>query len=80
MSIWGVTGEGKSCQVDEKRLNPLGLTCWGGSSSNSGAMTWHVYNADKSFDVYLEKEDFDNVDRIYNQFLRKYKLEKICKS
>ena len=73
MSTWGVEGGG----VDEKRLDPLGLTCYGGSSNGKG-FTYHVFD-NKDFDVHLSKKDFDRVDKIYNLHLRKYKLKKINK-
>ena len=70
--IWGVDGD----SIDEKRLAPIGLVCWGGSSNNKG-MTYHVHNKDLSFDVELNQKDFDDVDKIYKKFLRKQKLNKI---
>jgi hypothetical protein len=76
---WGVSSGNGSCKVDEKRLAPLGLTCWGGpTDAFTGKQLYHVYNEDKSFDRNLNEEDFKNIDLIYKKFSRKYKLKKIC--
>jgi hypothetical protein len=73
--MWGVD----SGSVDEKRLKPLGLICYGGSSNDKGEMTWHVSDK-KGFDVYLVRKDFDNVEEVYKKYkkdLRKDKLNRI---
>jgi hypothetical protein len=73
--VWGVDGG----IVDEKRLKPLGLICDGGGTNKKGEMTWHVSD-NKDFDVYLIRNDFDNVEKIYEKFkktLRRDKLKKI---
>lgn len=36
--LWGTEGK-----IDEKRLSPLGLTCWGGSHFKDN-LTYHVCN------------------------------------
>ena len=72
MAIWGVD----SGTIDEKRLKPLGLICYGGGTNDKGEMTWHVQDK-KSFNVHLVKKDFDNVEKIYKKFVRKEKLKRI---
>jgi len=75
--MWGVTDiNGKSCEVDEKRLKPLGLVCWGGGSKNGGT-SYYVCNNDKSFSQHLDEKEFKNVEKIYSKFLRKHKLNKL---
>ena len=74
MAIWGVY----SGSVDEKRLKPLGLICYGGGSNEKGE-TYRVSDK-KGFNVYLNKKDFDNVEEVYKKYkkdLRKEKLNRI---
>ena len=80
MAIWGVD----SGTIDEKRLSPLGLICYGGSSSEKGT-TWRVQSKSKNdnFKMELNEKDFKNVGKIYKKFkldLRKKKLMKINES
>jgi len=65
--------------VNEERLKPLGLICYGGGSNSKGE-TYHVFNEDKSFDVEVNKKDFEIIHKIYHNFKRKEKLLKINKS
>lgn len=76
MGVWGVDGSGG---VDEKRLKPLGLFCFGGTSNPKDGMLYHVYNEDRSFDVYLKVDDYEIVDVIYKTWKTKNRKEKIDK-
>lgn len=71
MSIWGVEGG----TVDEERLKPLGLICYGGRSSDKNGTTYHVCGKN-GFDVYLNKQDFDNVGDIYKKFKNDLRKDK----
>jgi len=74
--IWGVTdSDGKSCKIYERILNPIGLESWGGT--NKGI---HIYNKDKTFDIYLPEDKINDIEKIYTKWLRKTKLEKINKN
>lgn len=81
--VWG-TDSGK---IDKERLDPLGLTCYGGGSGkqflgekkNNGGMTYHVYNEDKSFDFEVSADDFKNIDKVYKAWKTKYRKDKIKK-
>ena len=67
-----------SGSVDETRLKPLGLICYGGSSDKDG-MTYHVKKDKKGFDMYLNKKDFDNVGEIYRKFKMSLRIDKLKK-
>lgn len=73
MAIWGATNSNnKSVKIYENKLSPLGLESWGGTDKGI-----HVYNKDKSFDIYLPENKIDDIGKIYTKWLRKKKLEKI---
>jgi len=82
--VWGTDG-GK---IDKERLDPLGLTCWGGDSGklfwgkkdkNAGGLTYHVFNEDKSFDFEVSSKDFNNIDKIYKEWKLKNRKDKLKK-
>lgn len=81
--VWG-TGGGK---IDKDRLDPLGLSCWGGGSGkpfwgkkkNNVGMTYNVFNNDRSFDFEVYWEDFQNIDKVYKEWFKNNRKEKLIK-
>ena len=86
VGLWGIGSYGTiglwdEIGFDENRLRKLGLKCTGGGSygafNGQRLETYNIYNIDKSFYMELSRDEFDNVDRIYNIYLRRYKLKRL---
>ena len=73
MAIWGVDGSGT---IKEEILSPLGLVCYGGSSSEENGVTYVVRW--KTGGIYKEftQKEFDKIDNNYIRNERKQKLKK----
>ena len=78
----------------EPTVLAYGLKHTGGSTDLRGNMTYRAYNQNNSFDRYLSKAEFDNIENVYMEFvqenlsivpaehvaaLRKHKLNKLKK-
>ena len=81
IGAWGYSGEWEERGYDEIRLRKLGLKCSGGGQwGNFNGMkleTYYVFSRDNTFNMELSKEEVDNIDRLYNVYLRKYKLKRL---
>jgi hypothetical protein len=60
---------------DSEHLSKLGLKC---DMSNNNK--FFIYNVDRTFTLSLHKYDYNKIETIYNNFLRKQKIQKISKS
>lgn len=60
---------------DSEHLSKLGLKC---DMTNNNK--FFIYNADRTFTLSLNKYDYDKIETIYNNFLRKEKIRKISKN
>lgn len=69
---WGVNNG----SINEDKLKPLGLVCYGGESSETG-FTYSVKSFDGKFEVELTYEEFQNVDIIYHDFKLKQRKDKL---
>jgi len=72
----GAWGTHENIKIKKEILDPLGLTCYGGKHENN-KITYYVTNNDKTFDRHLTENEFNNIEYIYNIFLRKKKLQKL---
>ena len=86
IGAWGIgsygnTGKWEEFGYDDSRLRKLGLKCSGGGQwGNFNGMkleTYYVFNRDNTFNMELSKEEVDNIDRLYNIYLRRYKLRRL---
>jgi hypothetical protein len=81
ISSYGDVGKWEERGYDEVRLRKLGLKCSGGGQWGSfNAMkleTYYVFNRDETFYMELSKEEIDDIDKLYNVYLRKYKLDRL---
>lgn len=69
--VWGA-----DCSIDE-HIRSYGLYCFGGGIHKDGGLSYHVYNEDKSFDVYLSEDEWKNVIHIYKKWKYKNRKEKL---
>lgn len=77
--MWGIVG-GSMCKVEI--LKPLGLVSWSGSSNKkTGHMTYIIYSITKNnnFEYEIDDNKIHNIKRIYKNYLRKHKLDKLDK-
>ena len=86
IGAWGIgsygdVGKWEERGYDEVRLRKLGLKCSGGGQwGNFNGMkleTYYVFSRDESFNMELSLEEVKDIDRLYNVYLRKYKLRRL---
>jgi len=71
----GISGR-RRFNINEDKLKPLGLVCYGGESSET-EFTYSVKSFDGKFEVELTYEELQKVDIIYYDFKLKQRKDKL---